>query len=80
MTMGGSTNVVLHLLAIAHELGIPLDMEDFQVISDRTPLIADMKPGGEYVMADLDKLGGISFVLDRSVSYTHLTLPTILLV
>ena len=79
MTMGGSTNVVLHLLAIAHELGIPLDMEDFQTISDRTPLIADMKPGGEYVMADLDKLNGISFVLDRLIEagYVDGNLPTV---
>jgi len=79
MTMGGSTNVVLHLLAIAHELGIPLEMEDFQQISDRTPLIADMKPGGQYVMADLDKLGGISFVLNRLIEsgYVNGNLPTV---
>jgi dihydroxy-acid dehydratase len=71
MAMGGSTNVVLHLLAIAYEAGIELDIEDFQIVSDRTPLIADMKPGGQYVMADLDDLGGMSYVLDKLVKAGH---------
>ena len=50
---GGSTNAVLHLLAIAHEAGVPLDLDDFDRISARTPLIADLKPGGRFVATDL---------------------------
>ncbi len=61
--MGGSTNAVLHLLAIAHEAGVTLTLEDFDSISRRTPYIADMKPGGKYVMADLDKAGGVPLVM-----------------
>ena len=65
LAMGGSTNVVLHLLAIAHEAGVSLSLDDFTRISDRTPYIADMRPGGKYVMADLDKVGGVSLVMKR---------------
>ena len=61
--MGGSTNAVLHLLAIAHEAGVPLNLEDFDRISARTPYIADMRPGGNYVMADLDRVGGVPLVM-----------------
>ena len=63
--MGGSTNAVLHLLAIAHEANVPLDLEDFDRISSRTPYIADMRPGGKYVMADLDRVGGVPLVMKR---------------
>ncbi|KAI9155135.1 putative dihydroxy-acid dehydratase [Paramyrothecium foliicola] len=56
--LGGSTNAVLHLIAIADSVGIKLDIEDFQKVSDRTPLLADMKPSGKYVMADVHKIGG----------------------
>ena len=63
--MGGSTNAVLHLLAIAHEANVPLDLEDFDRISNRTPYIADMRPGGRYVMADLDRVGGVPLVMKR---------------
>ena len=63
MALGGSTNAVLHLPAIAHECGFELDLEDFQRISERTPLIADLKPFGEYVMFDLDRVGGIPVVM-----------------
>ncbi len=63
VAMGGSTNVVLHLLAIAHEAGVPLLIDDFDRISRRTPHIADMKPGGRYVMADLDRIGGLPQVM-----------------
>ena len=63
MAMGGSTNVVLHLLAIAHEAGVELSIDDFDRISDRTPYITDMKPGGNYVMADLNKVGGVPLVM-----------------
>src|SRR5215218_9549367 len=55
---GGSTNLVLHLLAIAREAGIPLDIDDFDRISERTPIIADLKPGGRYTAVDLDRAGG----------------------
>ncbi len=63
VAMGGSTNVVLHLLAIAHEAGVELSIDDFDRISDRTPYITDMKPGGNYVMADLNKVGGVPLVM-----------------
>ena len=65
LSMGGSTNLVLHLLAIAHEAGVPLTLDDFDRISARTPYIADMKPGGRYVMADLDRIGGLPQVMKR---------------
>ncbi|HSL00300.1 MAG TPA: dihydroxy-acid dehydratase [Rubrobacteraceae bacterium] len=55
---GGSTNLVLHLLAIAREAGIPLDIDDFDRVSERTPTIADLKPGGRYTAVDLDRAGG----------------------
>jgi dihydroxy-acid dehydratase len=55
---GGSTNLVLHLLAIAREAGIPLDIDDFDQVSERTPIIADLKPGGRYTAVDLDRAGG----------------------
>ena len=64
---GGSTNAVLHLLAIAREAGIPLDIDDFDRISERTPLIADLKPGGRFVANDLYKAGGIRLVAKRLV-------------
>jgi dihydroxy-acid dehydratase len=63
MALGGSTNSVLHLPAIAHEAGFELDLDDFQRISDRTPLIADLKPFGEFVMFDLDRVGGVPVVM-----------------
>ena len=63
--MGGSTNAVLHLLAIAHEAGVDLTLDDFDQISNRTPYLADMKPGGRYVMADLDRVGGVPLVMKR---------------
>ena len=65
VAMGGSTNAVLHLLAIAHEAGVPLSIDDFDSISSKTPYIADMKPGGRYVMADLDRIGGVSVIMKR---------------
>ena len=61
--MGGSTNAVLHLLAIAHEANVDLNVDDFDMISSRTPYIADMRPSGRYVMADLDKVGGVPLVM-----------------
>jgi dihydroxy-acid dehydratase len=62
---GGSTNAVLHLLAIAHEAGVELTIEDFDRISERTPLIADLKPGGRFVANDLYQAGGIQLVAKR---------------
>lgn len=63
--MGGSTNAVLHLLAIAHEAGVKLKIDEFDRISRRTPHIASLKPGGQYVMADLYRVGGVPVVLRR---------------
>jgi dihydroxy-acid dehydratase len=62
---GGSTNAVLHLLAIAREAGVELNIDDFDRISSRTPLIADLKPGGRFVANDLYKAGGIQLVAER---------------
>ena len=63
MALGGSTNAVLHLPAIAHELGIDLNLEDFKRIAARVPLLANLKPFGEYVMFDMDKVGGVPVVM-----------------
>ncbi len=63
VAIGGSTNAVLHLLALAKEAGIKLSLDDFERISRRTPHIGDMKPGGRFVMADLDRVGGIPLLL-----------------
>ncbi|MCS7059947.1 MAG: dihydroxy-acid dehydratase [Anaerolineae bacterium] len=63
LAMGGSTNVALHLPAIAHELGIQLTFDDFTRITCRTPHIADMTPGGKYVMEDLHRIGGVPVVM-----------------
>ena len=64
---GGSTNLVLHLLALAREANVPLDIDDFDQVSERTPIIADLKPGGRYTAVDLDKAGGTRFVGRRLV-------------
>ncbi|KAH7141388.1 dihydroxy-acid/6-phosphogluconate dehydratase [Dactylonectria estremocensis] len=61
--LGGSTNAVLHLIAIAHSVGIKLDLDDFQRVSDRTPFLADLKPSGKWVMADVHKIGGTPAIL-----------------
>jgi dihydroxy-acid dehydratase len=66
-TTGGSTNAVLHLLAIARETGVPLDIDDFQTISERTPLLVDLKPAGKFVAVDVDKAGGIPVIAQRLV-------------
>src|SRR5450631_2367527 len=62
---GGSTNAVLHLLAISREAGLPLQIDDFQKVSERTPILADLKPSGKYVAADVDKAGGIPVIAKR---------------
>lgn len=59
MILGGSTNAVLHLIAIAHSVGIKLDIDDFQKVSDRTPFLADLRPSGKYVMEHVHQIGGI---------------------
>ena len=64
-TTGGSTNGVLHLLAVAHEAGIALELEDFDRISSKTPLLADLKPGGRFVATDLYRAGGVPLVAKR---------------
>ncbi|MGH7728321.1 MAG: dihydroxy-acid dehydratase [Vulcanimicrobiaceae bacterium] len=64
---GGSTNAVLHLLALAREAGVPLALEDFDTISARTPIIADLRPGGRYVALDVDRAGGIQLIARRLV-------------
>ncbi len=62
---GGSTNSVLHLLALAREAGVPLSIDDFDVISSRTPLIADLKPAGRYVATDVHRAGGIPLIAKK---------------
>ncbi|KZT73717.1 dihydroxy-acid and 6-phosphogluconate dehydratase [Daedalea quercina L-15889] len=68
MILGGSTNAVLHLIAIAHSVGIKLGLEDFQNVSDRVPFIADLKPSGKYVFEDVYKIGGIPKILEYLLS------------
>lgn len=58
MILGGSTNAVLHLIAIAASVGVKLTIDDFQAVSDRIPFIADLKPSGKHVMEDVHKIGG----------------------
>jgi dihydroxy-acid dehydratase len=64
---GGSTNLVLHLLAIAREAGVPLAIDDFDRVSERTPIIADLKPGGRYTAVDLDRAGGTKLLGKRLI-------------
>ncbi|MET3113937.1 dihydroxy-acid dehydratase [Pedobacter sp. CG_S7] len=63
MILGGSTNAVLHLIAMAKSVGITLTLEDFQKISDKTPVLADLKPSGEYLMEDVHEIGGVPAIL-----------------
>ncbi|MFB6068513.1 MAG: dihydroxy-acid dehydratase [Halobacterium sp.] len=65
VALGGSTNAVLHLLALAREAGVDLDVEDFNTVSDRTPKIANLQPGGSRVMNDLHEVGGVPVVIAR---------------
>ena len=71
-TGGGSTNAVLHLLAIAREMGVALDIDDFAAILDRVPLLCDLSPGGRYNAVDLHRAGGIELVLQRLAEGGHL--------
>ncbi len=70
--LGGSTNAVLHLLAIANEARVALDLDDFNRIADQVPHIADMKPAGKFHMSDLDRVGGIPMVLQHLLDNGHL--------
>lgn len=76
---GGSTNAVLHLLAVAHEIGVPLSIDDFDRISSRTPLLGDLKPGGRFVATDLYSAGGVRLVLKRllDAKILHAACPTV---
>jgi dihydroxy-acid dehydratase len=69
---GGSTNAVLHLLAIAREAGIDLQIDDFQTVSERTPLLADLKPSGRFVAADMHRAGGVRLLARRLLHGKHL--------
>jgi dihydroxy-acid dehydratase len=76
---GGSTNAVLHLLAMAHEAGIELQISDFQRISERTPLLVDLKPAGRFVAVDVDKAGGMPVIAKRLADggFVDTSVPTI---
>jgi dihydroxy-acid dehydratase len=76
---GGSTNGVLHLLAVAREMGVPLSIEEFDHISERTPLLCDLQPGGQYVATDLYEAGGVPLVLKRlqEADLLHSSAPTV---
>ncbi|HTS57818.1 MAG TPA: dihydroxy-acid dehydratase [Terriglobales bacterium] len=69
---GGSTNAVLHLLAMARESGVPLHIDDFHTISERTPLLADLKPAGRFVAADMHRAGGVRLLVRRLIEGKHL--------
>jgi dihydroxy-acid dehydratase len=69
---GGSTNAVLHLLAIARESGVDLQIDDFQTVSERTPLLADLKPSGRFVAADMHRAGGVRLLARRLLHGKHL--------
>ncbi len=72
MILGGSTNAVLHLIAMAKSVGVKITQEDFQRISDKTPLLADLKPSGKYLMEDLHKIGGTPLVMKYMLNKGYL--------
>lgn len=72
MALGGSTNAVLHLVAIAHSMGVPLTIDDFESIAKRVPHIADMKPSGKYLAVDLHKIGGVPRVMKILLEAGHI--------
>jgi dihydroxy-acid dehydratase len=65
LSMGGSTNAVLHLLAIAHEAGVELEIDDFDRLSRVTPYLSDLRPGGRFVMSDVDRAGGVPVIMNQ---------------
>lgn len=72
MVLGGSTNAVLHIIAMAHSVGVNITLDDFQRISDKTPFIADLKPSGKYLMEDLHRIGGVPAVLKQMLKEGYL--------
>src|SRR6187200_873699 len=68
MILGGSTNAVLHLIAMARSVGVPLSIDDFQTISDKVPVLGDFKPSGKYLMQDLHQHGGLPSVMKYLLS------------
>ncbi|HYL79304.1 MAG TPA: dihydroxy-acid dehydratase [Candidatus Acidoferrum sp.] len=77
MALGGSTNSVLHLLAIAHEAGIPLELDEFDAVSRRVPHLCNVKPSGSYSVGRLDEAGGIPALLQELAPVLHLDIPTV---
>jgi dihydroxy-acid dehydratase len=77
IALGGSTNAVLHLLAIAREAGVPLHIDDFQKVSERTPLLADLKPSGRFVASDMHRAGGIRLLVQRLLQGKYLREDTL---
>ena len=72
LVLGGSTNAVMHLIAMAKSVDVPLDLSDFQRLSDSTPFIADLKPSGEYLMEDLHNVGGVPALMKRMLKEGYL--------
>ena len=77
MALGGSTNAIVHLLAMAGRAGVDLDLDDFDTISKKTPLIADLRPSGRFLMEDFYFAGGLSAVLKRMEAILHMDVPTV---
>lgn len=77
MAIGGSTNAIVHLIAMAGRAGIPLSLSDFDEISQRTPVLANIKPSGQYVMADFYDAGGLRGLLNQIQGLLHLDCPTV---
>ncbi len=77
LALGGSTNATLHLPAIAHEAGVPIDFDDFDSLSRQTPLIGKFRPASPFTMLDLDEAGGVPAVLNILSPLLHLDLPTV---
>ncbi len=69
VALGGSTNLVLHLIAMARAIGVPLALDDFQAVSDRVPMLADLKPSGRFVQEDLHAVGGVPGVMKRLLAH-----------
>ncbi|WP_227287738.1 dihydroxy-acid dehydratase [Boseongicola sp. H5] len=77
MALGGSTNAVIHLMAMADRAGVPLELEDFGRLSETVPVLADIRPSGEYLMEDFHRAGGVPALLDRIRDHLRLAAPTV---
>ncbi|GII95206.1 dihydroxy-acid dehydratase [Sinosporangium siamense] len=77
MALGGSTNAIVHLLALAGRVGVPLTLDDFAAVSARTPLLANLRPSGEFLVQDLDAAGGVPAVLKELAPLLHTGVPTV---